>query len=264
MKWIKLTKKTVLILLTTVLISISSTVVYSQFVIGGTTSNAVPTQPAPNNTGYTLANDPALYLSTQLDAAYKAVATFVSPFRGYVKAGIGGISSVNMNNVGGTAVGVFGIAEGKGKGVGEVVGVYGMAHKNGIHWATGLHGECLLQDGENDSKGVKDEGGLCIGVNIELIGNNQKSDMIGLNIQPRSGAHNVTGLQFQNPDTYNMMINASNGWIQIGQVDNVSFCMKFNPLNQSLEFWRNCNKQGATRTGFINMNYNTPNSQLNK
>lgn len=212
----------------------------------------------------TLADRPGEYLYSIIDAQSKAMGIKVSPFKGYVKAGVAGVSVVDNTYAPGTAVGVFGIAEGRGGPfAGEVVGVYGMAQKNGIHWATGLHGECLLQDGEADSKGLKDEGGLCIGTNIELIGNNRRSDFIGLNIQPRSGAHDVIGIQLQNPESYRYAISAPNVFWKFGQVDDVSFCMRFVPEHQALEFWRGCGKSDATRHGWINMNWGTPDRQLN-
>lgn len=205
------------------------------------------------------------YIGT-LDGQLKGFGFKVSPFNGYVVSGAAGASRIDYAGRGGTAVGLFGIAEGTGApGIrNEVVGVYGMAWKSGPYWATGLHGECILKNGEEDSDGSEDTGGTCIGVNIELIGNNVQSTMIGLNVQPRSGAHNVVGLQFQNAASYKHSIDFNNTYIKLGYTDAVEFCMRYVSERQAIEFWRNCGTPGATRHGWINMNWGTPDVQLNQ
>ena len=217
-----------------------------------------------SDVNYSLTGNSSQFAIGVIDAKIRGNGILVSPSRGYLKAGVAGASRVDMNGIGGTAVGVYGIAEGVGRAGGiqdEVVGVYGRADKNGIFWASALHGECIIPTNQNPN--AVDVGGLCIGANIELQGKNTNTSYIGVNIQPGVLTSNVVGLQFQNPHTYKYSIDAANTFIKIGQVDNVPFCIKFNPNNQYLEFWRKCNEQGATRTGFINMNYNTPNGQLN-
>lgn len=205
------------------------------------------------------------YIGT-VDAQIKGFGLKVSPFNGYVVSGVAGAARVDFNGLGGTAVGLFGIAEGTGvPGIrNEIVGVYGMAHKSGIYWATGLHGECLLQDGETDPEGLRDTGGLCIGLNLELIGNNQKSGFIGINLQPRSGAHDVRGLQFQNPDAYRWSTDFNSTFVKVGQTDDVEFCLRFSSQRQRIEFWRGCGAANATRHGWVDMMWGSPDVRLNR
>lgn len=217
-----------------------------------------------SDANYSLTGNSSQFAIGVIDAKIRGNGLLVSPSRGYVKAGLAGASRVDMNGIGGTAVGVYGIAEGVGRAGGvqdEIVGIYGRADKNGLFWATALHGECTIPT--NRDPNAVDVGGLCIGLNLELQGRNTNTNYLGINIQPGTTTSGVVGLQFQNAHTYKYSIDAQNTFIKVGQVNDVPFCIKFNPVNQYLEFWRKCNEPGATRTGFINMNYNTPNGQLN-
>lgn len=201
-----------------------------------------------------------------IDAQAKAYRSIVSPARGYLIAGMAGGARVDMNGVGGTAVGLYGIAEGAGRGGGlqdEVVGVYGRADKNGVYWATGLHGECF-----GDMAGP-DLGGSCIGANIELRGLGPRSTKIGMNIQPGAALRDVIGLQMQDlsedgESSYRYAIKIPNLRVQVGDVDGDEFCMKFDRKTQRLEFWRACNRPHTQRVGYLNMNYGAPDTQLNR
>jgi len=225
---------------------------------------AQTTQPVwVSNPGYSIYNGTSQKGIGIIDSPIRGNGLLLSPFRGYLKAGVAGAAKVDMNRVGGTAVGVYGIAEGVGIPGGlqdEVTGIYGRADKNGPFWATGLHGECLT-----DVSGT-DTGGSCIGVNVELIGKNPKTLMVGLNVQPRPEVRNMIGIQIQdNPITsYKYAYSAPNMVIHMGTVDDDHFCMKFVPNGQRLEFWRKCNRPDATRTGYINMNYGAADTPMNR
>lgn len=225
-------------------------------------AEAQPTQYRPlfaATPGWSFDGQSSGFLTGITDAEVKGFGLKVSPFRGYLKAGVFGAAKVDMNGVGGTAVGLYGIAEGTGRPGGlqdEVVGVYGRADKLGPYWAAALHGECILE--------AVDGGGLCIGLNIELPRPNPRSGYIGVNIQPGTETRDVIGLQFQNPQTYRYSISAPNTFLHIGQVDNVAFCLKFAPERQALEFWRGCGRDDATRHGWVNMNWRSPDVQLNR
>lgn len=205
------------------------------------------------------------YIGT-VDAQVKGFGLKVSPFNGYVVAGLAGAARVDYNGKGGTAVGVFGIAEGSGVpgARNEVVGLYGMAWKSGSYWAAGTHSECILEDGEEDADGRKDSGGTCIGHNIELIGNNQRSGFIGINIQPRAGAHDVRGLQFQIPAAYRWSVDFGGTFVKLGQTGDIEFCMRFQSQSQRLEFWHGCSEPGARRVGYIDMSYGAKDAKLNR
>jgi len=199
-----------------------------------------------------------------IDAQLKGYRGIVSPGRGYLIAGVAGAAVVNMNNVGGTAVGGYFIAEGTGIGGGlqdEVTGVYSRVDKNGRFWSAALHGECILDS--------PDSGGLCLGLNVELYGANPKTKLIGANIQPKGETRNVIGLQFQDlapagSSSYEYAIKMPNLGVQIGEVDGDHFCMRFDPKSQKLEFWRRCGLPGSTRVGFVDMNYGAPDVPLNR
>jgi len=196
-----------------------------------------------------------------IDSQIKGYRSHVSPASGYLIAGVAGGAKIDMNGVGGSAVGVYGVAEGAGRPGGvqnEVVGMYGRADKNGPYWATGVHGECLTEK--------VDSGGSCIGLNSELIGANPKTLMIGVNIQPRPEVRNAIGLQIQdNPTTsYQYSIKAPNMAVQFGDVDTDHFCMRFDPRTQRLEFWRACNRPHSTRVGYVDMNFGAPDVPLNR
>lgn len=198
-------------------------------------------------------------LVTIADGTVKGYGYIKSPFQGYLKAGVVGGARVDMNGKGGTAVGGYFVAEGIGIAgplQNEVVGVYARANNNGVFWATALHGECMIRQPDI-------YGGLCIGLNLELQRPNIKSGYLGINVQPGEGVKDVVGLQFQNGPAYKYSISAPNTFIHLGQVDDVAFCIKFVPERQALEFWRNCGVPTATRHGWINMNWGTPDQQLN-
>lgn len=198
-----------------------------------------------------------------VDAQIKGQRSVVSPYTGYLIAGVAGGARVDMNGVGGSAVGVYGVGTGYGRPGGrqdEIAGVYGRADKVGSFWAAGVHGECLT-----DPYGI-DHGGSCIAGNFEMIGKNPKSLVIGVNIQPRPEVRNAIGVQIQDNavTSYRYGVSAPNLPHQFGDVDGDDFCMKFVPTTQRLEFWRACDKSWATRVGYINMNYGAPDSQLNR
>jgi len=209
---------------------------------------------------YSLTSDRVIGI---IDSQVKGFRGITSPAVGYLVAGVAGGARVDMNGVGGTAVGVYGVATGVGRPGGrqdEVTGVYGRADKAGPFWAAGVHGECLT-----DPTGI-DYGGSCIAGNFEMIGANPKSLVIGVNIQPRPEVRNAIGLQIQdNPTTsYQYAIKAPNLAVQFGDVDTDHFCMRFDPRTQRLEFWRACNRPWTTRVGFIDMNYGAPDVALNR
>ncbi len=191
-----------------------------------------------------------------VDSQTKSYNYKVSPSSGYLVTGITGESKINFNSLGGAAFGVYGYAEGIGTGGGginDIVGVHGTAKKSGAFWAAGVHADCYDVTA----------GGFCIGVNVEFPQVTNQSTLIGVNIQPASNATNVVGIQLQNPQTYSYGIDAANTQIKFGDVNGTPFCMKFNPTLQILEFWRGCSIPGATRVGYINMNFGSPNTQIN-
>lgn len=194
------------------------------------------------------------------DGTGKFYGEVVSPGRGYLKAGVVGGAKVDMNGRGGTAVGGYFVAEGTGIAgplQNEVVGVYARAQNNGVFWATALHGECMIRQPDI-------YGGLCIGLNLELQRPNDKSGYLGINIQPGEGVKDVAGIQFQNGPAYKWSLDLDSSYVKVGQVDDVSFCFKFVPARQALEFWRGCGRADATRHGWVNMNWGTPDVQLNR
>lgn len=216
---------------------------------------------------FNAANSKAERLAATVDTPFKSFGQKVPTTAGWVNAGSAGISKVDMNGIGGTAVGLFGIAEGVGRPGprSEVVGVYGMALKSGVYWATGLHGECVLREGETDPEGKKDTGGQCIGVNVELIGNNLVSGFIGFNLQPRGGAHDVVGMQFQFGDLYRWAIDLDGAALKLGQDDDgVSYCQKFNRKTKRIEYWAHCGTAKPVRTGYLDIGVGTPDKRINR
>jgi hypothetical protein len=212
------------------------------------------------NYSFTADTETAAGLTTIADGTGKFYGSIVSPSRGYLKAGVVAGSMVDMNGVGGTAVGGYFVAEGRGRAgpiQNEVVGVYARANNNGAFWATALHGECMVRQPDIF-------GGLCIGLNLELQRKNDKSGYIGVNVQPGEHARDVVGLQFQRGSAYRWAVDVDGAFIKLGQVDDVSFCMRFVGERQSLEFWRGCGRSDATRHGWVNMNWGTPDVQLNR
>lgn len=225
-------------------------------------AQAQPTQYQPGfwaSPDYTLTGNSSRFHIGIIDATGKFYGGIKSPGRGYLKAGVAGAARVDMAGVGGTAVGGYFIGEGVGKAGGiqdEVVGSYNRADKNGIFWAAAIHGECMVDQ--------PDTGGLCIGLNIELQRPNPLSGYIGVNVQPGEHARDVVGLQFQRGSAYRWAVDVDGAFIKLGQVDDVSFCMRFVGERQALEFWRGCGKPDATRHGWVNMNWGTPDVQLNR
>lgn len=152
---------------------------------------------------------------------------------------------------------------GTNTGSAEAVGVYARVEPaNADTWSVALHGECRTRTAL---------GGTCMGLNIELrdeqkavTGVDSNQTMIGINVQPGENQRNVIGLQFQRGDTYKHSIDFDGSFIKLGQVDTTPFCMKFSGRTQLLEFWRGCGEPGATRVGFVNMNWGSPNTQINR
>ena len=184
---------------------------------------------------------------------------------GYQLNGIATSARIDTNmNPYSKAVGGYFSAEvfGTHTGFAEAVGVYARVEPSAKDtWSVALHGECRARTLET---------GLCMGLNIELrdhagddAGTPSKQMMLGINVQPGENQRGVIGMQFQNPQAYAHSIDFAGTFIKIGQVDDTPFCIKFSGRSQLLEFWRGCGHPGATRTGFINMNWNAPDTQLN-
>jgi hypothetical protein len=121
-------------------------------------------------------------------------------------------------------------------------------------WAAAVHADCV----------IRAVGGTCVGLNIEFPQTTPGSLAVGINIQPEINARNLVGLQFQNPLTYKYGIIAQNMNYIFGQVDAVPFGFRFNSMTQKLEFFRDIGQPGEVRRGYINMNFEAPDSQLNK
>jgi hypothetical protein len=149
-------------------------------------------------------------------------------------------------------------------GFAEAVGIYARVEPAvASTWGVALHGECRARTTLP---------GLCMGLNIELRGDpNRTPNMpdqqtyIGMNIQPGADQTGVIGLQFQHPQAYAHSIDLDGTCVKLGAVDGVGFYMRFGGRSQLLEFWRGgCAVPGATRHGFVNMNWGTPDTQLNR
>jgi hypothetical protein len=153
---------------------------------------------------------------------------------------------------------VYGVARSVGQigtwGVHDITGGNFRAYLDNDGWAAGVHADCL----------ARGAGGTCIGVNIEFPQVNPGNQAIGINIQPDFNSRNLVGLQFQNPRSYKYAIIAQNTNYVFGQVDAVPFGFRFNPMTQKLEFFRDIGQPGETRRGAIDMNFEAPDSQLNK
>lgn len=185
---------------------------------------------------------------------------------GYQLNGVAASARIDSNwNRYSKAVGGYFSAEvfGKHTGFAEAVGVYARVEPAVENtWAVALHGECRSRTLET---------GLCMGLNIELrdhaaeeAGKPSKQTMLGINVQPGENQKGVVGMQFQNPQAYSHSIDFAGTFIKIGQVDDVPFCIKFSGRSQLVEFWRGCGSPGATRHGFINMNWGSPDVQINR
>lgn len=149
----------------------------------------------------------------------------------------------------GASFGMYGISIGNGDagswGVHDIVGVHGTAIKNGKHWAAGMH--CDVYDSA--------PGGTAIGLNIEFPQTQVGTDTIGVNIQPDEKARGLVGIQIQNPQAFKHGIKVPNtAWV-FGQVDTCLFGMRFNPVRQSLEFFRWLGEKDETKVGEIKMDF---------
>lgn len=168
------------------------------------------------------------------------------------------------NNAYSKAVGVYASAEvfGRVGGVAESVGVYARTEPATPNvWAVALYGECRARTWGP---------GICAGAIVELRGDPSRppgtpdlQQYIGINVQPGPDQSGVIGLQFQHGHTYKHAIDVDGAFIRLGTVDGVGFCMKFSGRTQLVEFWRGCGEPGATRHGFINMNWGSPDVQFN-
>lgn len=149
----------------------------------------------------------------------------------------------------GANFGLYSIARGNGNqgswGVHDIVGVHGTAVKNGKFWAAGMH--CDVYDTVS--------GGTSICLNIEFPQTTLGTNTIGINMQPHSGARDLTGIQIQNPESfkYGLMI-PNSSWV-FGLVDDCPFGMRFNRDTQALEFFRSMGKPDETRVGVIKMDF---------
>lgn len=202
------------------------------------------------------------------DAGLKADRCLTIPTfsTGYQLNGIATSARIDTNkNNYSKAVGGYFSAEvfGTHTGFAEAVGVYARVEPAARDtWAVALHGECRARTLEP---------GLCMGLNIELrdhagedAGTQSKQMMLGINVQPGETQRGVVGMQFQNPQAYAHSIDFAGTFIKIGQVDEVPFCIRFSGRSQLVEFWRGCGNPGATRHGFINLNWGSPDAQLNR
>lgn len=158
----------------------------------------------------------------------------------------------------GASFAVYGVARGTGRigtwGVHDIVGIHGTAHKDFNGWAAGGHFDCY------DTV----PGGTCVGVNIELPKTQVGTDTVGLNIQPHESARGLIGIQLQNPKTYKYGIVAANTPWVVGLVDEVPFGFVFDPKTQRLKFCRNVGLPEQVCRGYVDMNFEAPDSQINK
>ena len=145
--------------------------------------------------------------------------------------------------------GIYSIARGNGAqgpwGIHDIVGVHGMAVKNGNFWAAGMH--CDVYDTVG--------GGTSICLNIEFPQTQKATYTIGINMQPHIGARGLVGIQFQNSESFKYSLYAPNSSIVFGQVDTVPFGMRFNIGRQSLEFFRAIGNPDETKVGEIKMDF---------
>lgn len=191
---------------------------------------------------------------------------------GYLNAGVAGSSRTNAAAGYSVAVGGYFYAEVNGNvpagSYAEAVGVYARVEPSvpGT-WAVALHGECRARTSVP---------GFCMGMNIELRGDPNKpagvvdqQAYIGINVQPGEDQRGVVGLQFLNipgKEIYKHSIDVNSTFIRLGTIDGVGFCMKFGGKSgreQIIEFWRGCGESWAQRTGYINMQFASPDVQLN-
>jgi hypothetical protein len=199
------------------------------------------------------------HINSVIDGKSKTMSLWTSPNAGYLQAAVVGLSQVNLNSVGGTAVGGYFSAECVGFASfiqDECVGSYSRVDCIGPYWCAGAHAEVWDTRAANS-------GGTVIGFSVELNGAAVNPNRIGINIQPKPNMRDVIGLQFQNGASYKHAIDLDGAFIKIGQVDAVPFCIKFSGRTQLVEFWRGCGEPGAVRRGFVNMNWEAPDTQLN-
>lgn len=152
--------------------------------------------------------------------------------------------------------GMYGVVHGVGDigtwGVHDLVGVHGTCYKDFNGWCAGGHFDVYNTV----------EKGTAIGVNVE-IHSTKPGDVIGVNIQPDKTVRGVTGIQLQFPETYKYGIVAANVSYVFGMTDDVPFGFRYNSKKQYLEFFRNIGQPNETRRGYINMNFEAPDTQLN-
>lgn len=131
-------------------------------------------------------------------------------------------------------------------GVHDVVGVHATAVKNSNGWAAGLH--CDVYD--------MFPGGTSICLNIEFPQTQVGTDTVGVNMQPTVGAKGLVGLQIQNPESFKYSIKAPNMSQVFGQTDDAYFGMRYDPVSQSLKFYRNIGQKYELLVHEIKMDFN--------
>lgn len=205
------------------------------------------------------------------DAAFKGDRCMVTPVGsvGYQMNAASFSTRIDANsNAYSKAVGGYFSAEVFGK-VGqaaEAVGVYARTEPATPNvWSTALHGEC-----RNRTTGA----GICMGLNVELrdhtiadTGKQSLQTFIGINVQPGDDQRGVIGQQFQNRQAYKHSMDFNGTFVKLGDVDGVGFCIKFGGKTgreQIVEFWRGCGEPGATRHGYVDMNWNAADVKLNR
>jgi hypothetical protein len=149
-------------------------------------------------------------------------------------------------------------------GFAESVGIYARTEPatSGV-WAVALYGECRARTWGP---------GTCKGMVVELRGDPSRppgvpdqQTYIGINVQPGEDQRGVIGMQFQHPQAYAHSIDLAGTCVKVGEVDGVGFYIGFGGRSQLMEFWRGgCRTPGATRHGYVNMNWGTPDVQLNR
>ena len=99
-------------------------------------------------------------------------------------------------------------------------------------------------------------------MNIEFPVTAAETNKIGVNIQAVAGTTGVTAIQVENPECFkNGMVLPNMNWI-FGQVDGVSFGMRFDPVKQRLNLFRNIGGIPEVEMGYVNMSYGSPDKQI--
>lgn len=206
------------------------------------------------------ANESYLQFSTLGSSPIFVGDCFVSYGDGLMKSAISAHQSINFNgHYSNGSAGFFSVrgVGSSGPGGAELTAVNSRVQIDGPYWGASLHGECRTY--------YSGFGGLCIGMSVEMQSFNNNVTYIGANIQAQENTRNVIGLQLQGTNTnYKYAISAPNLIYHVGQIDDVAFCLKFEPSTQRLEFWRGCYGDNPTRHGFVNMNWGSPDVQLNR